>query len=120
MFRPKLFYRLQIHNGIGMQMDGVTGNYALLDRSVVGTIDLWNVRGKMPFNKYSIRRFSLVDKDCVYVFVLVIRRFGSTVETCRVIGKTVHKFRNDRIKDLYVENGSLMISTKRGPLRITA
>lgn len=101
-------------------MDGTTESYALLDRTVIGTLDLWNVRGKMPFKKYAVRRFSLVDKDCVYIFVVVIRRFGSTVETCKVIGESIYKFRNDRIKDLYVENGSLMISTRRGSLKVTA
>ncbi len=101
-------------------MDGTTEGYALLDRTVIGTLDLWNFRGKMPFKKYAVRRFSLEDKDCVYVFLIIIRRFGSTVEISKVVGESVYEFRNDRIKDLYVENGSLMISTRRGALKVTA
>ncbi len=101
-------------------MDGTTGSYALLDRSVIGTLDLWNVRGKMPFGKYTVRRFSLMEEDSTYLFVIVIRRFGSTIDVYKVNGKTIENFRNDKIRDLYVENGSLMISTRKGSLKVTA
>ncbi len=101
-------------------MDGTNRSYALLDRSVIVTLDLWNVRGKMPFKKYTVRRFSLMEDDGTYLFVLVIRRFGSTIGVYKVNGKTIENFRNDKVRDLYVENGSLMISTRKGALKVTA
>ena len=101
-------------------MDGTSGNYALLDRSVIGTLDLWNVRGRMPFKKYAVRRFSRIENDSMYLIVLMIRRFGSTVEVFRVEGKSLQSFRNDKVRDIYIEGGALIVSTKNGLLKVTA
>lgn len=94
-------------------------NFALIDRTLLGTLELWKVRNKMPFRMHEVRRFNLIRNGCAYLFILDISRFGSSVDTCRYEGESVRFENRLKVKDLYLEDGALVASTRKGPLRMT-
>lgn len=93
---------------------------AITDRTIFGMIELWNIRHKMPIRMHEKRHFHILKNGGQYVMIIDISRFRSSVETCKYEGKSLNLIQRFKIKDLSFENGALVISTRKGPLRLAA
>ena len=91
----------------------------IADHVLIGTLDLWRVRSKMPFRMHEKRQFTWEKDGSRYVFSLDISRHRAVMEHYQYTGDSVECSRS-RVRDMYLENGLLTVDTRSGIHRVGA
>ena len=101
-------------------MSVVGCRYAIANNAVVGTLDLWRIRGKMPFRMHEKRQFTWEKDGLKHVIVLDISRHVSVAEHLRYDGDSVVESMRFRVRDMYLEDGLLTVGGRHGEVRVGA
>ena len=91
----------------------------IADHAVIGTLDLWRIRGKMPFRMHEKRQFVWEKDGSKHVFSLDISRHRAVMQHYLYTGDIVECCRS-RVRDMYMEGGLLTVNTRSGVHRVGA